>query len=96
MSKLILKSVIENDKMRILKSRMKEVVKIPNDYKRINCKTSVHENNSNKNVAHLIDQLLVYISSSSTGCDVSYMAGERAIQTRKGISNMDIAIHEKT
>lgn len=36
MSKLILKSVIENDKMRILKSRMKEVVKIPSDYKRIN------------------------------------------------------------
>ncbi|KYG33072.1 ParM/StbA family protein [Priestia endophytica] len=93
--KLILANDIGNDKMKILEPGMKEVVKVPSAYKRINRKPSVHENDVKKNVTNLIDQLLVHISSSSIRRDGLYMIGERAIQTTEGVSNMDIAVHEK-
>ncbi|WP_239695538.1 hypothetical protein [Priestia filamentosa] len=93
--KLILANDIGNDKMKILEPGMKGVVKVPSAYKRINRKPSVHENDVKKNVTNLIDQLLVHISSSSIRRDGLYLIGERAIQTTEGVSNMDIAVHEK-
>ncbi|WP_242490721.1 hypothetical protein [Priestia endophytica] len=93
--KLILANDIGNDKMKILEPGMKEVVKVPSAYKRINRKPSVHENDVKKNVTNLIDRLLVHISSPSIRRDGLYMIGERAIQTTEGVSNMDIAVHEK-
>ncbi|RPJ98037.1 hypothetical protein [Priestia endophytica] len=53
--KLILANDIGNDKMKILEPGMKEVVKVPSAYKRINRKPSVHENDVKKNVTNLID-----------------------------------------
>ncbi|MFP3887235.1 hypothetical protein U8V97_17505 [Priestia filamentosa] len=46
--KLILAHDVRNNKMKILELGMKEVVKAPSAYKRINRKPSVHENNIKK------------------------------------------------
>ncbi|MGG0369590.1 hypothetical protein [Priestia endophytica] len=56
--KLILANDIGNDRIKILEPGMKEVVKVPSVYKRINRKPSVHENDIKKNVTNLIDQFL--------------------------------------
>ncbi|MGG3801209.1 ParM/StbA family protein [Metabacillus fastidiosus] len=95
MVKLILANDIGNDKMKILEPGMKEVVKIPSAFKRISKRPSTYESDVNKNVANLLDQLLVHITSNSIKRSGIYMVGERAIQTTEGVSNMDIVSDKK-
>ncbi|MED4455619.1 ParM/StbA family protein [Metabacillus fastidiosus] len=93
--KVILANDIGNDKMKILEPGMKDVVKIPSAYKRLMKTPPCYENDVNKNVANLIDQLLVHITSTAIKRDGTYIVGERAIQTTEEVSNMNIVSHEK-
>lgn len=95
MMKMILANDIGNDKMKILEPGADKVTKIPSAYRMVLRKPSVHETDVNKNVANLLDQLFVHITSESIEYSGMYMVGERAIQSTEDVENMDIDMSEK-
>ena len=93
--KLILANDIGNDKMKIIEPGMNEVIKVPSVYKKLLKKPTVHESDVKKNIANLIDQLVVHISSNSIRFPGLYMIGERALQTTEDVRNMNILVDKK-
>lgn len=93
--KYVLAADMGNDKMKALEPKMETVFKMPNVYRKILKVTPSQEYSIDKNVANLLEQLVVHITSGAIRFSGLFAIGERALETTEGVRNMDIYNEEK-